>query len=546
MSGWALLLGAAVAVVLATASLAVAPSRASAYWSPTTVSGTEVEGWFNSAGTFTGRYISKANFTIMARDAAAGAQYSGVGTPPSGYTSSEITAGQATYDALKATTSTASQAVFVRQAMGSELTLMQQVKSWGALKTLGNVGMALGTFSLGWEIGGKISDLFFQGTPEEVIPPGSHLWIGINQVPRSPLDSICADVLGINVGACSAGSSTVVPYPFGGFVTEQKETSSGTKVLHAWPNIFAESEGCNPAETYLDQAVGQIFVTAGKVTNSAGCTANGKKAYSYEKGAYVDPLEVEKLPGTGVKTEAPHATRTTTAPTPVSAPVAVEKAEECLRSKYCEGLAGYLPHHDPRLETAVQVAPGYPADATIPDAGKVTVPSPAVGETYAVYIARLEALELIGSAQVLAESAIDTSKGPEEVTSTSPAAGTQVAPGSTVAVRYNPATAPAASALADCDATIDSVDLSPLNAPVGEKFPFGIFVFFVDWVGSWTTSVSAPEFDFPLAGSLVLHVDFGVMAPLMGPVRLAIIFASFVGLLWFLGTAALRLNGDGS
>jgi len=500
-----------------------------------------MQGWFNSAGEYTGRYLTEAKFKEYARTVAAASSTQGVTKVGTGYTSTELSVGKTAYDALRTTSTAAGTVVAVQQARGAQLSLMGQVKSWGTLKTLGSIGLAATSFEVGWKIGSKVADLFGFGQEGTGGAPagGTYTRVGVKLEPILAGEALYSGGTPIDPQfelAPSDGWQVVLGEP-GTFINQS---------LVVEPERAANTEGCESL-SYDDIPTTAQFIYQGKTTSNCG-----GKTYEIEKGVYFVPIEVSKLPPSGVETPSPPnpiATKTTSEPTPLPASEAVPKVEACLKSPACHAVGGHYVHAIPAIATAVEVEPGYAADATIPDPAKITVPSPAVGETYLVYIDRLTELGLIGQAQELTETAIDTSKGPLEVTSTNPAVGTQVAPDTPIKVRYNPANAPEAGggpAPSDCEANVDAVDLAPLSVPAGEKFPFGIFVFFVDWVGTWSTTVVAPVFHFPLAGSLVIHVDLAVMEPLMGPVRLAIIFASFVGLLWFLGTAALKLQGDNS
>ena len=527
------MLGAAVAVVLATASLAVAPSRASAYWSPVTVDGSSAMGWFNRTGEYTGRWISNTTWTTYVRQTAAAASANGVGST-TGYTATELNVGKTAYDALRTTSTAATTVVSVQQAKAQQLSLMAQVKSWGALKTLGSIGLAATIFELGWKSGSLLADVLGiakgEGTIEGSLTRNAVSVIGVEAGESLPVFS-----------GTPLGAKAVEP----GFIVQFNcaPTSCGTLTV-VQPHAAADSEGTCANRKLVGIPTAAVFVQTEVAQEFCG-----GKVRDLVSGVYIEPARVTELPGSGVPTTSPEPTRETAAPSPLPAEVAVPIVEECMQSKSCEGVAGHYFHHLPEVAGAVQVEPGYAADATIPDPSKVTVPSPGVDETYDLYLDRLTELGLVGQAQELTETAIDTTRGPLVVTQVVPEVGSQLAPGSPVRVRYNPENAPEAAAPLDpgsCDASIDNVDLSPLNAPVGEKFPFGILVFFVDWVDSWSASSATPEFDFPLVGSLELHVDLSVMEPAMGPVRAAIIFGSFVGLLWFLGTAAMRLNGDSS
>jgi hypothetical protein len=513
--------------------MGVAPSRASAYWSPVSVGGTEVQGWFTRTGEYTGRWMSNTTWSTYVRTIAAGSEKAGVGTPGTGFTSTELNVGKSAYDALRTTSTAAATVTAVQNAKGVQLGLMSTLKSWGTLKTLGTIGLAATSFEVGYKIGGVVADLIWpaQGGESEPAATAVYKASGLKVVEAG--GTLCEGVFIDEPKPC------LVTAPVAEQVVSWQWVAHETSTFEYYE---ANGEGCGTRK-YFALPAGSLAVHLGQVWQCGGLT---EKKFA-QVGVLTVPLSVSHLPGDAGGS--PKTTVEGSAQTPKTATAAIPDVEGCLRVARCDGLAGHYAHHIPEVESGLHVEPGYPLDATIPDPAKITVPAPAAGETYTAYVARLTELGLIGQAQELSETAIDTTKGPLEVTSTTPVAGTQLAPDSPVKVRYNPADAPEAGggpAPSSCEANVDAVDLAPLSVPAGDKFPFGIFVFFVDWVSTWSTTVVAPVFDLPLAGSLELHVDLAVMEPLMGPVRVAIIFASFVGLLWFLGTAALKLQGDNS
>jgi hypothetical protein len=187
----------------------------------------------------------------------------------------------------------------------------------------------------------------------------------------------------------------------------------------------------------------------------------------------------------------------------------------------------------------------------------LVIPEPGPHETYAEYIARL-APGLNPERLYAPEWMVNPSHGPDGVLGVSPDAGTDLNPKTehTVKVETNPHELPASGAAGGpggCGTgSLPAIDLSPLNKPLGSRFPFGVFGFFVGWIGEWEVS-GVPSFTFTLipAGTfgsdgLQIPVNLEFMQPMVEPLRLVFLFASFVGLLWFLGTAFLRLNGDSS
>lgn len=190
----------------------------------------------------------------------------------------------------------------------------------------------------------------------------------------------------------------------------------------------------------------------------------------------------------------------------------------------------------------------------------LVVPSPGEGETYDEYITRL-APGLNPERKTRTMDTLDPKLGPDGVIGTSPAPGTRLNPSTEHDVRVdtNPDTAPPVGEVpgvggSTCSATVPAVDLSPLNLNPGDKFPFGTVGFFVGWVGEWEFPETAPAWwltivpagVFGVDDDIRVHVELAALAPIADAVRVAFLLLAFVGFLWFLGTAAMNLNGDAS
>jgi hypothetical protein len=156
----------------------------------------------------------------------------------------------------------------------------------------------------------------------------------------------------------------------------------------------------------------------------------------------------------------------------------------------------------------------------------------------------------------LSDATLDPEVGPGRVSHTVPGPSHRFNPATEhdVEVAVNPATAPlvGGGGGGGCEASVGAINWNPLNQPLGSRFPFGVFAFFVAWIGEWTASEVAPEWKVtvlpPMLGGegLKITIDLASMAPVAEVVRIAFIFVSFVGLLWFLGTAAMKIQGDNS
>jgi hypothetical protein len=213
-----------------------------------------------------------------------------------------------------------------------------------------------------------------------------------------------------------------------------------------------------------------------------------------------------------------------------------------------------------------EVTKGTEFDVTVnPDKEHMPeyIPEPGEGETEEEYKERkVPWIPLpFWHSQTLDDATLDPSKGPEEITELNPRPGTRVDPsGETdVHAKVNPADAPVpgggTAGQGSCNASVGAVDWSPLNRPLGSKFPFGVFGFFTGWMSSWEGESSGPPNwnvtilpagAFGSPHGLHAHVALGFLQPVIAVVRIVFLFAAFVGLLWFLATAAAKLQGDSS
>jgi len=490
-------------------------------------------------GEYTGRWMPGNHYESMVNRMARGIQSLGTGAG-TGYSSNSAN-GIAIAEKLKTVATGAGTVATVRGLKGDTLGLMARLKSYGVLKSLGILALGATSFELGWKVGGKISSLLFGGSDEgeslPTSPPGGYWVANAEQVVE--WDQVIE----------SASPKTIFVAPSAGSILGMQSLGKGGTIY------LQQQAGCDgsPVARYGIPA-GYQYIPVG----STACTGVPGGPYPPQPlGYYFKPLAVSKLPGEPGQTP----TKETGTPTPENQPAAQDIVKQCLAALACAKLGGWWWNHDPEAKEATRYE-GFHIGLDPVDPLAVQIPIPEIGEKVTPYAERLEALGLDPEPLVLGEAFVDPRVGPEGVSKTVPHIGSNVDPGTQVKVRYNPAGAPEGEeatgvgtggepveepgSATGCEATVDAVNLAPLSIPVGDKFPFGIFVFFVDWVGTWSTAVVAPVFDFPLAGDLVLHVDLSIMEPMMGLVRAAILFASFVGLLWFLGTAALKLNGDDS
>jgi hypothetical protein len=214
------------------------------------------------------------------------------------------------------------------------------------------------------------------------------------------------------------------------------------------------------------------------------------------------------------------------------------------------------------VETKVQTElPSLPdvrhfLDETLPDESVFTIPAPSHGETYDEYVARLRALGWLGTAEqvVLTEATMDPRVEPDAVARTRPHAGTEVDVETAIRIYVNPSTAPPAPATgegtpvplpngeSDCGPTIPPIDLSALDVPLPDKFPFGVPFWIYGALSAWSAAVEAPHWTmhFPLPGlNLDEEISLEIFDPFMPVWRTTILIVSFIGMAWMFMSAAL-------
>jgi len=186
-----------------------------------------------------------------------------------------------------------------------------------------------------------------------------------------------------------------------------------------------------------------------------------------------------------------------------------------------------------------------PGTSTMP----VLVPSIAAGQTYAQYLADLQARGLVGSSVVLSDALLDPTRGPNAAVRATPEPGTRVAPGTAVEVSTNPATAPTPGAGAGSMPDVPAINLEPLSQGTPcTTFPFGVPCWVVGALGGFSGSANCPSWDFPLGGYFSedgLTLDLCVLQPAVDIFRPLLLVATFLGLGWLFMGAAMGFGGKG-
>jgi hypothetical protein len=235
--------------------------------------------------------------------------------------------------------------------------------------------------------------------------------------------------------------------------------------------------------------------------------------------------------------------------------------------------AGFATHHRIILSTAdadltkpagaiitVSPTPGHLAApstdvavTTNPDTLPVLVPAPLHGETYDLYIARLQGLGLVGQVTTLSDAQSDPTLGGRAVVRTDPLPGTRAVTGTTVRIYSNPD---------DGTTTQDGTTTGGGGGPpVGPDlpgfhflsiptpcnvFPFGAPCWLYNQLQSLDSTAQAPHVsltDLGVPWSIDAGHPFGMndVQGWMGIVKPVLVFVSFVG--FFIWLAGFALGG---
>ncbi len=93
-----------------------------------------------------------------------------------------------------------------------------------------------------------------------------------------------------------------------------------------------------------------------------------------------------------------------------------------------------------------------------------------------------------------------------------------------------------------CDPWLQpSINLSALNVPIGDVFPFALFPWLLSMLNEWDVAGGAPRIVVPFVhGELVF--DMGHFEPAMVVVRPVIVVVSFLSMVWLVASAAMGLG----
>lgn len=515
-------------------------------------------------GTPLNRFMPYKQWQEMTQRAAAGA-IDGGGAVPKGFSTQAVEDGKAAWSKLQGTARTGAKAAAWRELKSAGMWFTQSLKAAPLLTKLSAISLGATAFDLGWKIGGgedSVWGFVFGGNEEEaeVEPPGARVFHAERLIPVGFEDDVCFGGTfyeGCPLAAPSPGFTARFENSVG---TEAKivETTSRSSLtggecedLTFWGYdtlgaslLSVGSDGGNVEGCGEWVGAGAVVFVPPDVACIAGQTTEGcpgKEYDSVKETGSEAPLEgteageaagecftgaapCGELPAWWYNND-PAAQEDATGEDEVDDPLAIVIPEPLPSEPYeeygetleeLELVPEYieLPLEDVDTErekgTVIITKPtwgtGVDPESTVqvkynPDYR--VVPSINPGETYEEYAARIEEETGLKPQKVpLPEVAIDPETGPEGASYTSPSAGSVVAPGSTVNVQTNPATAPYPDTGGGWSA-LAIVPIDPPSALAGacDVFPFGVLCWAAASIEQVNVTPECPEWDIPYSPS---------------------------------------------
>lgn len=212
---------------------------------------------------------------------------------------------------------------------------------------------------------------------------------------------------------------------------------------------------------------------------------------------------------------------------------------------------------DPSNDSALKSLCAMPSNSfcsgvqSEPQKGWIQIPAPTPNETYAQYVAQLQKLGLVGTVtqSTLSDAAADPSVGPDDVVRTNPATGTYVDPSTAITVYTNPDDSPPPTGGGGAPAapSLPGISMPAVSTPCS-VFPFGIPCWIVNQLHTLVSAAAtAPSWTITLpavfgGNTLTVNLDhpFGVdLGGMMSIVRPVLLFLSFIGLILWVGGMAM-------
>ena len=224
--------------------------------------------------------------------------------------------------------------------------------------------------------------------------------------------------------------------------------------------------------------------------------------------------------------------------TPVVIPKVNEIPEPLRHRTFEKAKKRQTPEEEERKVPPVPLIPPLEEGKELPSPLEPTVPEiEPGGEEWTRYREAVEKAGLTPNENVLPETAIDPSVGPNDVTGADPAPGSREAPGTGVTVDVNPSNAPIPGEAPHGigPPTEPGFDLPKLGV-LCHGFPFGVPCWLVSTIVAMSTTAKAPDWtivpEIEVSGHKVPEgkFDFAKLEPIMEIVRPAMIAFTTIGI----------------
>lgn len=523
----------------------------------------------NDGGTVTNEVISDSSMTEMEDQLVASADEAMGTTVPSGIATDDAAVGTGLWDDLHSASEPLREGAF--DTIGD-------IEGVDLIGSMPQIALAAGAFYVGYKVIGPAIANFLGisfGSPPQFQSNITAAKLAPCRSGRN-FDDLCSKpgTSGSNQTYCSSIGQPP-PQVAGNTCHDVAATSNGNRwvVLFsvnqgaAYEEDFANPNFCNdpsppdlPPGTPTDADMALVATE-----QPAGCPANSAQLPLKEYAVTV-PMTTTALPGPGqggttVGTQ-PCTPTTDASPGGCTVTSSLSTSNLPTLAQQRQNALATLTSPDPTqqgLNKHLCTVPGSPCYGWTPDSGAITLPAITPKETYQQWSDAARAAGLLGTIthKVLTDAQADPQTYPNAVARTSPAAGSQVDPSTSVTVYTNPDSSPTpgtqtgggggtgsgVEAPTPTGPTPPGISIPTAPTPCS-IFPFGIPCWVANQLGGFAASAAAPAFSIGLPWDQTLTVDlnnpFGAdLGSIMAVVRPVLLFVSFVALVIWLGGMAM-------
>lgn len=180
----------------------------------------------------------------------------------------------------------------------------------------------------------------------------------------------------------------------------------------------------------------------------------------------------------------------------------------------------------------------------------IIIPDVSDGDTYDIYLEKLRQRGWLGTSdhEERTPDTADPTKGPDEVVKIIPIPGTRIRPNDPVIITTNPPDwvgpmTPPIPGENGCPTPMSTeIDFGPISeAGLQDKFPFAIFAWTHNVLGSWLGSSQAPSFGLSVLGH-GFEVDLSIGNSAMAVIRPTLVAIAAFMMFWWFATSLLGLR----